>query len=321
MKRESKYESRHESRHGWLLGLKRIFHRQQGSSLVLMGLSLFVLLGAMALVVEGGTVFVERSSLQKAANAAVLSGAEELTNSEDAVASVIQTILQDHQESASLQSSSIQMGMNVRVNLAKQVPLGFAKLLGTDAVNVAADAAAEIVPMGEATGAAPLGINDSISLQFGQQYSLKVDQTGEISGNFGILALGGPGANTYEDNLMHGYSSSIQVGDIIDTQTGNIAGKTQDAVQYRIDSSPYPPGDTTHGDDPRILLVPVYKPYDFTSTQMKSIEVIGFAYFYILKPMNSNDTSITGMFIKKTGIGKAIAGASDKGAYIIRLTE
>jgi hypothetical protein len=301
--------------------LKQFHHEQGGSSIVLAGLALLVLLAAMALVVDGGTVFVERSHLQKTANAAVLSGAQELTHQQAAVTGVIQTILQRHNEATSLQSSAINMGQNVSVQLAKTVPLGFSKLLGKDTVTVAANAAAQITPIGSATGAAPLGIDDSIVLQFGQQYKLKVDQTGVASGYFGILALGGPGANTYEDNLMHGYSNEIQVGDIIDTQTGNIAGDTRDAVQYRIDSSPYVSGDTSHPDDSRIILVPVYKPYDFTSNQMKQIQVTGFAYFYISDPMSSKDTSITGMFIKKTGAGVAKPGARDKGAYTIRLTE
>jgi hypothetical protein len=288
---------------------------------VMVGLAFLVLLAAMALVVDGGTVYVERSHLQKTANAAVLSGAQELTHQQEAVTNVIQTILQRHEETASLQSSAINMGQNVSVQLSKTVSLGFSKLLGMDTVTVAANAAALITPIGSATGAAPLGIDDSIVLQFGQQYKLKVDQTGVVAGNFGILALGGPGANTYEDNLMHGYSNEVQVGDIIDTQTGNIAGDTRQAVQYRVDSSPYVSGDTSHPDDPRIILVPVYKPYDFTSNQMKQIEVTGFAYFYITDPMSSQDTSITGMFIKKTGAGAAKPGASDRGAYTIRLTE
>lgn len=302
-------------------GSKQFLHEQRGSSIVLVGLALLVLLATMALVVDGGTVFVERSHLQKTANAAVLSGAQELIHQQADVSGVIQTILQRHQESTSLQSSAILMGQNVSVQLAKTVRLGFSKLLGKDTVTVAANAAAKILPMGSAKGAAPLGIDDSIDLQFGQQYKLKVDQTEVVAGDFGILALGGEGAKTYEYNLMHGYSNEVQVGDIIDTQTGNVAGDTRQAVQYRVDSSPYVSGDTSHPDDPRIILIPVYKPYNFISNQMKQIQVTGFAYFYISEPMSSFEKSITGMFIKKTGVGGAKPGASDKGAYIIRLTE
>jgi hypothetical protein len=52
---------------------------------------------------------------------------------------------------------------------------------------------------------------------------------------------------------------------------------------------------------------------------MKQIEVTGFAYFYIKEPMSSTDTSITGVFIKRTGVGSYVEGITDKGAYTIRL--
>ncbi|KIL38368.1 hypothetical protein SD70_26880 [Gordoniibacillus kamchatkensis] len=300
---------------------KARIHDETGSALPLAGLTLFALLAAAAIALDGGAVFAARSHLQKTANAAVLSGATELTHTSSAVSAVIQTILRDHNEAASLQSSSIQLGQTVRVKLSKQVPLDFAGVLGRSAVTVEAEAAAQIAPMGGATGVAPLGIDDSIQLEYGKDYQLKVDQTGVSAGNFGILALGGNGAKTYEYNLMHGYGNEVDVGDIIDTQTGNIAGYTRSGVQYRIDQSPYPPGDTSHPDDPRIILVPTYKPYDYSSNQLKHIQVTGFAYFYISAPMSSKDTSITGQFIKKTGAGSIKPGALDKGAYAIRLIE
>lgn len=301
--------------------LIRLCRRQEGSSIVLVGLMLLGLMASMALVIDGGTVFNQRSHLQKAANAAVLSGAQELTNQAPVVTGIVQTILQKHNEQSSLKSTSIQLGNSVRVKLTKQVPMQFAKLLGWDAVTVEAEAAAQIMPMGKGAGVAPLGIDDSITLEYGKEYKLKVDQTQSVSGVFGVLALGGTGAQTYEYNLMHGYSNEVKIGDIIDTQTGNIAGKTREGVQYRINSDPYPPGDLTHRDSQRILLVPVYKPYNFTSNQMKQIQVTGFAYFYITEPMSSNDTAITGMFIKRTGTGYTLPGAVDKGAFAIRLIE
>ncbi|UJF32837.1 pilus assembly protein TadG-related protein [Paenibacillus hexagrammi] len=298
-----------------------LWREEQGSSIVLIGLMLMGLLAACALIIDGGTLFAERSHLQKAANAAALSGAQELTGQSQTVTAIVQKILQEHQEAGSLKSTGIELGKSIRVSLAKPVPLHFAKLLGWDEVTVEAEAAAQILPMGSGTGVAPLGIDDSIALEYGKAYKLKVDQTQSVSGVFGILALGGNGANTYEYNLMHGYSNEVDIGDIIDTQTGNIAGNTRDAVQYRINADPYPPADLSHRDSPRILLVPTYKPYNFTTNQMKQIQVTGFAYFYITDPMSSKDTAISGIFIKRTGKGTAKPGAIDKGAYAIRLIE
>ncbi|WP_123043085.1 Tad domain-containing protein [Cohnella candidum] len=294
---------------------------ERGSTAVLVGLSFLLLLTATGLVIDGGTMYAAKSHLQKTANAAVLSGAQELTGQEANVRAVIGDILQRHGESSSLTGTDVQMKSTVRITLRKQVPLSFSKLLGKETATVEVKAAAQILPMGAAEGVAPLGIDESIPLEFGKTYKLKVDSSGVEAGYFGILALGGPGASTYENNLKYGYQSEIKLGDIIDTQTGNIAGKTREGVQLRIDSDPYPPGDYTHRDSPRVILIPVYRPYNQSSNQLKQIKVTGFAYFYIMEPMSSKDTSITGQFIERTGTGFTETGAVDKGAFAIRLIE
>jgi hypothetical protein len=300
---------------------KKLMREQKGSTIVLMGISLTLLLTVVGLVVDGGTIYAAKSHLQKTANAAVLSGAQELTANQVAVENIIDDILVHHKEKTSLVGTDIQMKSTVRVHLRKQVPLGFSRLFGKDSVSVDAEAAAQILPMAVASGAAPLGIDESIPLIYNKPYKLKVDSSGVEAGYFGILALGGPGANTYESNLKYGYQNEIKIGDIIDTQTGNIAGKTREGVQLRIDSDPYPPGDYSHRDSPRVILIPVYQPYDQTSNQLKHIKVTGFAYFYIAEPMSSKDTSITGMFIERTGTGYTKPGTVDTGAFAIKLVE
>lgn len=300
---------------------EKLIKEQRGSTIVLMGLSMLLLLTIVGLVVDGGTMYASKSHLQKVANAAALSGAQELTGEETQVTDIIDDILLQHDEEGSLVATDVQMKSSVRVQLEKEIPLSFSRLFGKDSVSVTVEAAAQVLPMAIASGAAPLGIDESIPLIYNKPYKLKVDSSGVEAGYFGILALGGPGANTYESNLKYGYQNEIEIGDIIDTQTGNIAGKTRDGVQLRIDSDPYPPGDYSHRDSPRIILIPVYRPYDQTSSQLMHIEVTGFAYFYISEPMSSKDTSITGMFIERTGTGYTKPGTADKGAYAIKLVE
>jgi hypothetical protein len=300
---------------------KHLASDQRGSTIILAALSMVVMLSAAGLVIDGGTLYATKSHLQKAANAAALSGAQELTGQAANVTAIVSDILQKHNEQGSLVSTEIQMKSSIRLHLQKDVKLSFAKLLGFSSVPVRVQAAAQIQPIGGAIGAAPLGIDESIALEYNKPYQLKTDSTGVQSGNFGILALGGPGASIYEDNLLHGYNSEIKIGQVIDTQTGNIAGKTRSSIQARIDACPYPSGDYSHRDCARIILIPVYKPFDFTSNQMKQIQVTGFAYFYITDPMSSNDTSINGIFIERTGTGFAKPGAVNRGAYSIRLIE
>lgn len=295
--------------------------KEEGNVLLLVSLSFMGLLTMTGLVIDGGTMYMTKSHLQKSANAAVLSGAQELTNREDAVRIVVNEVLRSHEEESSLQEITISMGNRVEIELKKTVPLAFSSLLGIETVDVQSNAAAELRVMGRVTGAAPLGIDDSIALDYYKEYKLKVDSTEVEYGNFGVLALGGPGANTYEENLRNGYNQEISVGDIIDTQTGNIAGKTRAVVKERVDGCQHTEESIYDRDCSRIILIPTYKPFAHDTNQMKQIQITGFAYFYITDPMDSKDTSITGMFIERAGTGFEGTNSLNKGAFSIRLTE
>jgi hypothetical protein len=296
--------------------------RQDGNVAVLAAFMLAALLGMTAVVVDGGKVYAVKMHLQKMANTAVLSGAQELTTTENNVRSVANQILSTHGETASLVNLSVTMKDRTTAVLKKVVDVPLAKVLGFDKVPVSVKATAKIEAMGAAIGAAPIGIDESVKITYGQSYHLKVDQTNVTTGNFGIIALGTQGASTYETNLTYGYQGMLSKDDVVDTQTGNIADKTRDSVQARINRSPYTPGDMSHLDDPRILLVPVYKPINYDNQgQVKQIIITGFAYFYLSEPMDYNTKEVIGVFIQRTGIGFVKPGAVDRGAYVIKLTE
>ncbi|RZT21093.1 TadE/TadG family type IV pilus assembly protein [Fictibacillus sp. BK138] len=301
--------------------MRRLIKKEEGNTIILVAFSLVALIAMTGLIIDGGKLFLTKTHLQKTANAAVLSGAQELTHEEESVRTIVHETLEKHSENHSLEDMKIQMEDKVSVDLSREVPLTFSQLFGFDTVPVNVHAAAELGTMGKAAGVAPLGIDESLGLEFNKEYSLKVDQTGVEAGNFGVLALGGTGAATYEDNLLKGYLNELEVGDVLETQTGNIAGKTRAVIQERINSCPYPEGETHHRDCSRIILIPVYEKLESDGNQLKEVKITGFAYFYITKPMDSKDTSITGMFIKRAGTGFVKPVDVNKGAFSIRLTE
>jgi hypothetical protein len=298
-----------------------MLREERGDTLILGAIALMVILAMAGLAIDGSLLYMKKSQLQKEANASVLSGAQELTSTEQKVTSTVQYILTAHKETATMEKIDITMGKKLSLTLSKPVKLTFARLFGFEKVDVKAHAAAGLSAIGKAVGAAPLGIDESIPLEYLKEYRLKVDSSDSLTGNFGILALGGPGAKTYEENLRVGYQSEIKINDVVDTQTGNIAGKTRDVVNQRVNGCSQPPGDYSMRECSRIILILVYKPYNFIDGQMKQIQVTGFAYFYITNPMDSKDTSITGVFIKRAGSGDFVEGSKDSGAYSIRLTE
>ncbi len=288
--------------------------------MILVSLALTALLAATGLVIDGGKLYMTQSHLQKTANASALSGAQKLLTSEAATTTIVKETLYHHEELPSLEQVSFGQ-LRVKVDLEKQVPLSFSGLIGNDSSTVTVDATAGLGTMGAATGAVPLGIDRSFNLEYYKEYELKTDTTGSDTGWFGILALGGPGAATYYDNFINGYQHEIQIGNVIDTETGNVAGKTREAINERINNCPYSMEQAIDKNCSRIILVPVYEPYNVQSNQIKQVKITGFAYFYITEPTSGKETSVHGMFIKKAGPGKIDEHADNRGAFSIRLLE
>jgi hypothetical protein len=300
--------------------LRKLFKREKGNATLLVSLSLTALLAATGIVIDGGKLYMTKSHLQKVANAAALSGVQELLTSNDKARNVVHEVLDYHDESTNLQSLVIS-DSKITVTVAKDVPLSFSRLLGKENAEIKASASAQIGTMGSAVGAVPLGIDRSFDLQYYQEYQLRTDQLGSDTGWFGILALGGPGAATYYENFKNGYQHEIKINDVIETQTGNVAGKTRTAVKERINNCPYPIDEAIEKNCSRIILVPVYEPYQVDSNQVKQVKITGFAYFYLTRPSNDKNTAVYGMFIKEDGTGFINENADNRGAFSIRLTE
>jgi len=116
------------------------------------------------------------------------------------------------------------------------------------------------------------GGGDSFGYQVGLEYSIKGspgDPTFDMppTGNFGALALGGKGANDYGDVILNGYDDPLNIGDWVDSEPGNMAGKTIDNVQERIRR-----GETN-------ILIPVVS--DFGNGR-KPVQILGFLNFTLV---------------------------------------
>ncbi|MBU9714008.1 pilus assembly protein TadG-related protein [Evansella tamaricis] len=295
--------------------LKSLFKKEQGNVIVLTSLAFTALIGLTGLVIDGGSLYMTKTHLQKVANATALSGAQELTGETETIKKIVDDVLNSHHEIASLEQLEIE-NHSITVELKKPVHFNFITLFGFDTLDVRAQATARLGTMGRAYGAAPLGIDESIPLEYGVIYDLKVDEQGVNIGNFGILRLEGPGAQVYEDNLKYGFDGELKVGDIVYTQPGNIAGKTREAVDYLVTTCDSPEDRTCR----RVLLIPVIKPQHKQGGSMP-VEIKGFAYFYLTEQDSEDDKTVRGYFLERAGTGFEEPGASNKGAYTIRLSE
>ncbi len=88
------------------------------------------------------------------------------------------------------------------------------------------------------------------------------------SGNFAGLAIDGNGANVFRTSIMNGCTTKLSIGDIIDTEPGNMAGPTTQAIEYRLDNNL------------KYVVCPIVNTLDVNGR--KEVTIVGFAYFELI---------------------------------------
>lgn len=300
--------------------MNRIINNENGAVAVIIALLMSVFLGISALVIDGGMLYMEKQKLRNAADAAALAGAQELPSTPDRAAAKATEAIRLNEEDPN--KFTIMLSKNnhrITVSAEKSVDLVFAKVLGFAEAKVDAVSHSEIGALSSGRGAVPVGIEDTSPLIFGEIKRLKVEDA--TVGNFGALAIQGPGANIYEEDFKMGYDQELRINQIVNTQTGNLAGPTARAVNYRISACPMSTYLDYPDDCPRVVLVPVFQSVVTEQNQVKAVKIVGFAKFFIENVTSSGTSAeIVGRFIEETSSGEIAYGSSNYGAYGYKLT-
>ncbi|NBI28363.1 Tad domain-containing protein [Chengkuizengella marina] len=212
--------------------LKQFIQDEKGGSLVFVSISMVVLLASVGLIVDFGKLYVVKADLQKTANAAALSGAQELMNDASKVEEVVEIILDEHGQQDILETTEINMDQDVTVVLNEEVPLFFSKMFGFENVEVPVRAKAELI-RGQNEKVTPIGIKEE-EINYDEEYTLisylRSCQDEEIV--FRGLSLEGV-SDDFVNNLRNGYVGEIinpkvtwfnkeTAADIFDTKEGEI---------------------------------------------------------------------------------------------------
>lgn len=299
-----------------------LIKNEKGYALVLITLCMTVIMAVTALVVDVGLMFTNKIMVANAADAAALAGVQALPA--DAVQA--EALAREYAARNRVEDLDVSFDADnraIEVIAQKTIDLFFARTLGFVHSTASARAKAAVEPCSGVTGVVPLGVPDQ-EFVFGEPYVLKYAGGDTLpdedyhSGWLGILALQGPGAKLYLDDLMHGFDQQLELEDIVNIQTGNISGNTYTGIQYRIDQCDHIPYCSPEHYDPgcaRVLLVPVIEPY-----ADKQVRVIGFSAFLVdaVEGMGS-ENYITGHFIEHTISGLSDPSGPDNGIYVPRL--
>lgn len=294
-----------------------------GVTIIIFASVIVVILGFSALVTDIGYLLVEKYRLKNTADVAALAGVRELMiNRENAETVAIEYIRKNDSANITYEILIPDNGYILTVKLKKKVYFFFAKVFGIYETEIYAQSTAKLAPVGAVKGARPLVVQQQ-SFNYGQEYVLKEGAGSGENGNYGAISLGGTGADRYRDNLMYGYNEKLRIGDIVETQPGNLHGPTEQGINYLLNRCNHEPKCTYQNyvaNCPRLIIIPVVDKLDVNGR--KPVMIVGFAAFFIERYENKGGHSqIIGRFIKTITDAELSEGASDFGLRGIKLVE
>ena len=297
----------------------------------MVSLGLAGLLGFSAIVMDYGAAALLRRRLVSAADAAALAGAQELIRSVPSAAALARSKALTYAQLNGVPAERITASVSpdlrqITVRVEDDVAFNFARIFGREEMNVGTHARAIVGPVAALSGIVPFSIVDQ-RLQLGVKYTLKYSDWNDASlgsGNYGALALGGTGARTYEINITHGFNSPVAIGDILDTEPGNMSGPTRRGIEHRIENANC--GCTPvnfRPDCPLLIYIPVVRVLSDKGGRTE-VEVVNFAAFFIDRhnpPGSGKESIVTGTFVRNMTEGRVDANLSGYGLYAVNLVE
>ncbi|MDO9533917.1 MAG: pilus assembly protein TadG-related protein, partial [Bacillota bacterium] len=335
-----------------------LIKNERGSIVIIVAAALVVLLGLTALVTDAGILYLNRSRLQTAVDAAALAGAQELPASSIGARNDATQYANNNGINAG-ELLPINISSNDReitVSARRDVDMFFAKVLNFNSVEVPVVAKARIEA---GSGVMPIGIPEEAWVgnfgtdelhEVGSAYILKgkshTDATyPQISGWYGGLkAEGYQGANDFKDNIVWGMDLRLNVEDELvevdfdigaelEEEKGVMSGPTAEGVKIRIDQcsnddiswKDFVIDGTFIGFDDlkakecsRIIIVPRVKETD----ENKIMEITGFEVFFLEGVNGLNNAGNGNASSEVIGIYLGpLEGNSTKSHYYARLVQ
>lgn len=297
--------------------MNKFISNQKGSVTVLVSLIIVAMVGMLALVTDVGLVYAEKAKLSKALDAAILAGGQDLPASPSKARASMETYLVENGVALSDVVINIAAdGRSASIQATKAVDHTFARVLGFSQSDVHEISKLELGNAASATGGIRPFAVTKYDFQYGDQVVLKENGGDGYHGNYGALALGGRGACNFKSKTLYGYDGEIEIGDMIDTEPGNMASVINPLKNYlsQFDET----FDDYDRDSDRVWTVLVVDSMEVNGRS--EVEVVGFAQFFVEDiQKKSGKAEITGRFVRYVTNGEIDNTLDDTGVYAMRL--
>ena len=287
--------------------------KERGQTLIIVALAMVVLVGSLALAIDGGNAYAQRRRMQNAADAAALAGAKALALGENPEPVAAEYAV--NRNGADSVEVTVD-GQAVTVVARKSFPSFFASVVGWPTLEAAAYATASYAPVGAMTGGVfPIAayLED---FEYGESYDIFA---GGGPGNFGWLGWAGcaeepilcesPTDPANSENYVNPDDPDdhvLSIGDWVEGSTGVIDAQ---CVRDQLDA--------LH-ETPITVVV-----WDEATQQGANLDyrIAGFAVFVLEDHGLPAENRISGRFVEWVTCPTGFTSGSGYGAYGVTLTQ
>jgi hypothetical protein len=291
-------------------------NKESGQTLVLFAGLVVALLAILALVLDGGNIYLQRRFAQNAADAGAIAGA--LVVCRDGTADAAEAAALNYAVDRNRADTAVVTvdGWTVTVVTTRTVPTAFAGLVGINQLDASAAAVAECGPVSRAMGIAPIAIHED-SYWIGWEGTIWDDDeemdpaTGNLSGsNRGWLSpaythpdINQEGAANLKPYMRDGFPGWIDVYDWVRPSEGNMAAVIDEAW----------PG--------QLLLIPVFDEHTTLPNGRAYYHIVAFGVYEVWDVVpTGSPKGIVGQFVSKVHPQK-IGEGPDGGLRSVNLVQ
>lgn len=292
---------------------------EKGNVTVLVTVIMLALLGSVALVLDIGVVYAEKVQLVNALDAALLAGGQELPDNKVKARAMMEQYLVANEvdvENANITISAD--GMSASISGERDVDHIFAKVIGFDTTRINETSNLILGAASSASGGLRPFAVEKFPYNYGDSVVLKNGAGDGYHGNYGAVALGANGASVLLYNALYGYDGQIEVGDLIDTEPGNMASVVNQLRCYF--NSIENDFENHENNSERLWTIPLVD--TLLVSGRKEVQVVGFAQVYVDEVRKvKGKAEIHGRFVQFVTSGDIDQSVEDTGVYGMKLVD
>lgn len=306
---------------GWVCNVLRKIEDESGQALILFALGFVVFCGMVALSFDVGSLYMEKQNVKSTADAMAISVASDIAaqivpptytqpyvTPQPTVSGTWQDVaLQtaDRNDKAAVYTVSLDLTNRlVIVNGQEKTGPWFAKVLGFGKIQINQTSEAHYGPLTQTKGLVPIGFTYTAmqNTPSGTVVPLTFDPGNATTpGNYGYVSFDQSGTSTLTNQILQGSSSSVSIGEQINSETGTPGPATQAALCRLEAANGTMTSDNnceiqgtktfpTYTTDPTQIAVPIIDNFP-SSGSSGTVTVVGFAVMQLISVCESDGTT------------------------------